>query len=140
MSETKGEESKIVEVKMNVDEIKEVYHMFTSSHGFLEKEGISLPYFHSERSTLKDEYETKHDVPCPNVTGTDVANNREVNEWVLNHLPLKEDEKKQLIADLQKDVVIQKRSEKGKLMKKKKKTRIPKKSKDSGHRPSVKDS
>jgi len=41
-----------------------------------------------------------HYAPCPAPSGGDIARDRAINEWVLNHLPLKEEEKKKLMDDL----------------------------------------
>lgn len=41
-----------------------------------------------------------HDAPPPPVTGEAAASDHSLNEWVLNHLPLTEEQKKELIAYL----------------------------------------
>lgn len=38
-----------------------------------------------------------HYAPCPPPTGGDIARDRAINEWVLNHLPLTEEQKMELI-------------------------------------------
>lgn len=41
-----------------------------------------------------------HDAPCPPQTATDITQDHALNEWVLNHLALSEEQKKWLITAL----------------------------------------
>ena len=58
------------------------------------------------------EPENRHDAPCPKQTTEDIAMDVEVNEWVLNHLPMTEEQKKKLRADLMADQTKKERKEK----------------------------
>lgn len=78
--------------------------------GYIDVQGIKVPYFRDKFNSLR-KYETIHDVPCPSGMGSDVGNYHHINEWVFNHLPLKEDEKKEILQDLRKEQLINKRSE-----------------------------
>jgi len=124
--DVKMEESppKTIDIPSCSKDIKLLTSDRTGSYGFVEKEGITLPFVNAS-SRPKEHYETKHDVPPPAVYGADVATNHEMNEWILNHLPLKEEEKKAMLHDLRKEYLKQKKTEKR--MKNKLKRRIPKK-------------
>jgi hypothetical protein len=50
---------------------------------------------------------SRHDDPYPKVFGEDAASSHELNEAVLNHLPLNEEQKKTLIAQLMADQLKQ---------------------------------
>lgn len=41
-----------------------------------------------------------HYAPCPAESGGDIARDHAINEWVLNHLPLSEEQKQRLIHEL----------------------------------------
>jgi len=139
MSVPEDEKSKIIEVKMEDTKLELSEEILSKPHGFIEKDGIQHPFFH--KKPLKREwFETKHDIPCPPGMGEAVSTHHGINEWVLNHLPLKEDEKKALIHDLSKDVTIKKREETVKKRKLKKKRKIPKKVNPDSGRLAVKDS
>ena len=80
------------EIKLHENDLK-------NTGGFIEKDGVRIPYFSRETNSYQI-YETKHDRPCPPGLGEGVADDWAINEWVANHLPLKEEEKKDLIASL----------------------------------------
>lgn len=84
--------------------------IFVDENGFAEIDGIKVPYFREKFQSLR-KYETVHDVPCPSGMGEKVADDHYVNEWVFNHLPLKEDEKKAMLHDLRKECITTKRGE-----------------------------
>lgn len=44
-----------------------------------------------------------HYAPCPTQSGGDIARDRAINEWVLNHLPLSEEQKKHLLHQMNVD-------------------------------------
>lgn len=44
--------------------------------------------------------ETEHDMPCPRQAVPDISRDPEINSYVFNHLPLKEDQKLMLLASL----------------------------------------
>ena len=77
---------------------------------FVTKNDISIPFIRDD-AKFNVYYETKHDRPCPRGLGEDVSKDKEVNEWVLNHLPLKEDEKKALLHQLKLDQLKNDRKE-----------------------------
>lgn len=54
----------------------------------------------------------RHEEPCPSQTTDDIAKCPEINEWVLNHLPLKEEQKQKLLQQLINDQLKQQKSEK----------------------------
>lgn len=56
----------------------------------------------------------RHDEPCPKQTVDDISQCPEVNEWVLNHLPLNEEQKQWLIKQLHNDKLKQEKAEKNK--------------------------
>jgi len=60
----------------------------------------------------KDEGKTKHDQHCPPSFASDIASDHDVNEWVLNHLPLTEEQKEKLIQDMVMDHLKKQQSEK----------------------------
>jgi hypothetical protein len=41
-----------------------------------------------------------HYAPCPHMTASDIAKDQAINEWVLNHLPLTEEQKQNLMRSL----------------------------------------
>lgn len=59
------------------------------------------------------------DEPCPDHEGGIIAENHEVNEWLLNHLPLSSEQKKTLIEMLIKDQKIAEKKEKHEKLKQK---------------------
>jgi hypothetical protein len=62
---------------------------------------------------LKPEFRpNKHSDPCPKQTTEDISKCPLVNEWVLNHLALSEDQKARLIPQLQMDQMKDRSSEK----------------------------
>lgn len=111
-------------------------------YGFIEKDGIKIPYY-LDKFRDKKKYETEHDIPCPSFYGESVANNPEINEWVLNRLPLKEEEKEMILISMKKDYTVDKNLEKRKIVREKvksEKKEARKKEKSTGHRESVKNS
>jgi len=56
----------------------------------------------------------RHDEPCPKQTTADIKDCVDTNEWVLNHLPLTEEQKKKLIQDLVNDNLKKESAEKNK--------------------------
>lgn len=88
----------IQEIKESDPEVMEL----TDGKGFIIKNGYHIPYFDKKFESQK-KYETRHDIPCPSGMGTAVAEDHDINEWVFNHLPLKEDQKKILWAGYKKE-------------------------------------
>ncbi len=89
-----------------------------------------------------------HYAPCPAPTGGDITRDRAINEWVLNHLPLKEEEKKKLMQELyleqRKHEILSEsltmRSKNFQLLQEKEKEKQQEQDeKDKGHRIGVKD-
>ena len=64
-----------------------------------------FPQIHTEH------IERRHEAPPPRQTTDDISMCIETNEWVLNHLPLKEEQKEKLIAQLQADQMKEKKKE-----------------------------
>lgn len=56
--------------------------------------------------------ETKHDLPFPVAPGEDVTKSHAANEWILNHLPLKEEEKEDSIKLFREQFLKKKKEEK----------------------------
>lgn len=89
-----------------------------------------------------------HYAPCPTQTGGDIARDRAINEWVLNHLPLSEEQKKQLIHEMnveqRKNEILAEsltmRSKNFKALKEKESQRLAaQEEKEKGHRLGVKE-
>lgn len=57
---------------------------------------------------------TQHELPCPNQTNPDISKDQGINEFIFNHLPLKEEQKKELLLDLTKEQLIKDRDGKRK--------------------------
>lgn len=55
-----------------------------------------------------------HELPIPPQTVEDISKDPKINEWVFNHLPMKEDQKKDLLADLTKEQLLKERDAKRK--------------------------
>lgn len=72
------------------------------SKNLIKKGDVVMPFF-ERKYEEKKRYETPHDVPCPSGMGTEVADDPDINEWVMNHIPLKEEQKKELLNLLIKD-------------------------------------
>jgi hypothetical protein len=84
----------------------------------ISKVDFTLPSVLGSRLPPTERSMNAHDQPPPNVSGTAVSTSREMNEWVLNHLPLTEDQKDELLDDLikekgteMKDRVLEERDE-----------------------------
>jgi hypothetical protein len=78
-----------------------------------------------------------HQAPCPAQTATRIEEDQAVNEWVLNHLPLTEEQKQQLRQDLVVEKTIADRT--GKLESARKKLQAAKDKRLKGERIGVKD-
>lgn len=50
---------------------------------------------------------SKHEMPIPAQTNPDISKDHAINEWVLNHLPLVQDQKKELMTGLIEDQGLQ---------------------------------
>lgn len=92
------------ELKENLPEKKEEVTPFQE---YVIKEK-SIPSFYNRYIDFK-KYETLHDIPCPPGFGTEVAGDSKINEYVLNHLPLTEEQKKLLTKGLMKDEQVKQR-------------------------------
>lgn len=69
------------------------------------KVDFDLPNIFGQRLPPTERAMNPHDLPPPSVpSGTDISTHRETNEWILNHLPLKEDEKKKLLDDMTREM------------------------------------
>lgn len=85
------------------------------------KVNFTLPTMLASRYRPSKRAENRHELPFPCAPGEDLSQSREANEWILNHLPLKEEEKKQFLDELlqkyyadRKEITIQTRKEKRK--------------------------
>jgi len=65
----------------------------------ISKVNFSLPNMLAARYRPSKRAENKHEMPFPCMIGEDVTQSQEANEWILNHLPLKEEEKEKMIAE-----------------------------------------
>jgi hypothetical protein len=59
-----------------------------------------------------------HEKPCPIQKNPDISQDQEINEWVLNKLPLTEAQKEAFIALLLKDQLVQDKIDKSEKVKK----------------------
>ena len=100
----------IIEPAPEVIEIDPSAEIKYSTDGrYIEVKGFQIPKDMLDHKH-KMKYEDRHDVPCPSKFG-DVSSHDIINEWVGNHLPLKEEEKKKMFDELYKENLIKEREE-----------------------------
>lgn len=97
----------------------------TSDSRFLNINGIMIP-FAQDPSGLPLKFDNEHDRPPPPGLGN-VSGDHAMNEYILNHTPLLEDQKKWLIKVSMKDQAADEREKRDKLVKEELKNHKPKK-------------